>query len=401
MTRFRWALLLAGVLLLASAVAGVAQPRFGHAATTTSTKTITVTGNGSVTTVPDRAGFDFTVDTRGATAKAALAENSTAAAAVVAAVKNAGVADADIQTSQVSLSPQTNQDGTQIVGYSASTSISVKSTIARAGSIVDAAVAAGADGVSGPSLSISDQDAQYRDALQKAVAAAHAKAQTLADAAGHQPSAACRRSSKVPRSTPCRSRRRPASRPVSRSSRARRRSTQRSPSPTTRLDPQLASALERQASLRPLAPRAGIELPFPAVKPRTMKHDARRDAGAAVGDEVAVRDLGLRLGPRSIERPGDAARRIVDRIRLAAPPKGRPRIDEPQRRVGQAPDELVGRDRVAGPLKPAVNSAASICSSPSRSGPPQAARPPIRTAQSSWPKCRRSHQSRSAPPSDP
>jgi uncharacterized protein len=183
MMRFRWILLLAGVLLLASAVAGVAQPRLGHAAAPT-TKTITVTGNGSVTTVPDRAGFDFTVETRASTAKAALAQNSDAAAAVVAAVKNAGVADADIQTSQVSLSPQTKQDGTQIIGYIASNSISVKSTIAKAGSIVDAAVGAGADGVSGPSLSISDQDVQYRDALKKAVTAAHAKAQTLADAAG-------------------------------------------------------------------------------------------------------------------------------------------------------------------------------------------------------------------------
>jgi uncharacterized protein YggE len=166
MMRFRWILLLAGVLLLASAVAGVAQPHFGHAAGTTATKTITVTGNGSVTTVPDQAGFDFTVETKAATAKAALAQNSTAAAAVVAAVKNAGVADADIQTSQVS------------------NSISVKSTISKAGSIVDAAVAAGADGVSGPSLSLSDQDVQYRDALKLAVAAAHAKAQTLADAGG-------------------------------------------------------------------------------------------------------------------------------------------------------------------------------------------------------------------------
>jgi uncharacterized protein YggE len=184
MMRFRWILLLAGVLLLASAVAGVAQPRFGHAAAGTTTKTITVTGNGSVTNVADQAGFDFSVESRASTAKAALAQNSAAAAAVVTAVKDAGVAEADIQTSQISLSPQTDQAGTQIVGYAASTSISVKTAIAKAGSIVDAAVGAGADGVSGPSLSISDQDAQYRDALKKAVAAAHAKAQVLADAGG-------------------------------------------------------------------------------------------------------------------------------------------------------------------------------------------------------------------------
>jgi uncharacterized protein YggE len=183
MMRFRWILLIAGVLLAASAIAGVAQPRLGHAAGTT-TKTITVTGNGSVTTVPDRAGFDFTVDTRASTAKAALAQNAAAATAVAAAIKNAGVGAADIQTSQVSLSPQTNQAGTEIVGYAASNTVSVTTTIAKAGSIVDAAVGAGADGVSGPSLSVSDQDAQYRVALKKAVADAHAKAQALADAGG-------------------------------------------------------------------------------------------------------------------------------------------------------------------------------------------------------------------------
>jgi uncharacterized protein len=184
MMRLRSILILAGVLLVASAIAGIAQPRLGQAATIATPKTITVTGDGSVTTVPDQAGFDFTVDSRATTAKAALAQNASAAAAVVAAVKNAGVDLADIQTSQVSLSPQTNQAGTDIVGYAASTTISVTTTIAKAGPLVDAAVAAGADGVSGPSLSLSDQDVQYRDALKKAVANAHDKAQALADAGG-------------------------------------------------------------------------------------------------------------------------------------------------------------------------------------------------------------------------
>ena len=56
--------------------------------------------------------------------------------------------------------------------------------IDRAGAVVDAAVKAGADGVSGPSLSLSDQDALYNDALKKAVANAQTKAAALADAAG-------------------------------------------------------------------------------------------------------------------------------------------------------------------------------------------------------------------------
>jgi uncharacterized protein YggE len=187
MMRLRYALLIAAVLLAASAIAGVAQPQLGRSAAKTATtpaKAITVSGHGTVTTVPDRASFYFTVDTRAQTAAGALGRNADAATAVVAALKNAGVAAADIQTSQVYLSPQTSTNGTSIIGYAASTSIVVNTTIAKAGSIIDAAVGAGADGVSGPSLSRSDEDALYRDALKNAVSDARDKAAALASAAG-------------------------------------------------------------------------------------------------------------------------------------------------------------------------------------------------------------------------
>jgi hypothetical protein len=184
MKRFRTVLLLAGLLLVAAAIAGVAQPHSSQAAAAPTTKTITVTGDGTVTVVPDQAGFDFTADTKALTAKAALAQNASVAAGIVAAIKGAGVDAADIQSSQVSLSPQTNDAGTDITGYDASTTISITTTIAKAGTVVDAAVGAGADGVSGPTLSRSDQAAQYRVALKDAVADAHDKAQVLADAGG-------------------------------------------------------------------------------------------------------------------------------------------------------------------------------------------------------------------------
>jgi uncharacterized protein YggE len=184
MMRLRWILICAALLLAASAIAGVAQPLLGHAADTPTKKTITVTGNGSVTTVPDRAMFSFTVETRGDTAQAAIAKNSSAASAVIAAVKGAGIPASDIQTSQIYLSPQTNQTGTEIIGYAASNTITVKSTIAKAGAVVDAAVGAGANGASGPMLSRSDQDAQYREALKDAVADAKVKAEALASAGG-------------------------------------------------------------------------------------------------------------------------------------------------------------------------------------------------------------------------
>jgi uncharacterized protein YggE len=183
MLRFRRPFLLALVLLAASAIAGVAQPQIGRSADTPA-KTITVSGHGTVTTVPDRASFDFAVETRAQTATAAMTRNGDAAAAIAAAVKGAGVAAADLRTSLVSLMPQTDENGRTITGYIASTTVSAKTTIAKAGGIVDAAVDAGATSVYGPNLSRSDEDALYRKALANAVSDAKEKASALAAAAG-------------------------------------------------------------------------------------------------------------------------------------------------------------------------------------------------------------------------
>ena len=186
MKTIRRPLFLAGVLLAAAAMAGVAQPRLAHSAgnATSSTRTITVSGNGAVTAVPDRASFQFGVTTRAATAKGAMAANATAAAALIAALKAAGVASADLQTTGVSLSPQTNQDGTAIVAYEADNSVGATTALANAGALVDAAVAAGADSVSGPSLSVSNTSSLYSQALVRALGDAKAKAQTIAGASG-------------------------------------------------------------------------------------------------------------------------------------------------------------------------------------------------------------------------
>jgi uncharacterized protein YggE len=173
-------ILLAGLALFAAAaIAGVAQPRLAHSAAAADPKTITVSGAGSVETVPDQVTFSFTVTTRADTAKAALARNGTTADAVAAALRGA-----KLQTSAVLLSPQLNDDGTAVLGYTASTTITALTDLAKAGPLIDGAVAAGATEVAGPSWSQSDRDALYRQALQKAVADAKAKAEALADASG-------------------------------------------------------------------------------------------------------------------------------------------------------------------------------------------------------------------------
>ena len=173
------------LLLGAAALAGVAQPRLAHgAAAPAGGRTITVSGDGAVTTVPDRASFEFGVTTQADNAKDALGRNATEANAVIAALKAAGVAAADLSTTGVSLSPATGPDGMRIVSYTASNSVSARIALAKAGALVDAAVAAGANTVWGPGLDRSDRKALYRQALAQALTDAKAKADTLAQAAG-------------------------------------------------------------------------------------------------------------------------------------------------------------------------------------------------------------------------
>jgi uncharacterized protein len=183
MNRFRNVLLLAGVILVAAAIAGVAQPHIGGAATPSST-TITVTGNGTANATPDKASFDFGVQVTATTASEALSKDSQQANAIVDALKNAGIDSSDIQTTQVSLWPRTSSDGTTITGYQASNSVNVTAPLGKAGDLVDAAVGAGANNVDGPNLAVTDQSSYYAQALKLAVADAKTKAQAIADAAG-------------------------------------------------------------------------------------------------------------------------------------------------------------------------------------------------------------------------
>src|SRR5260221_1601451 len=142
---------------------------------------IVVTGNGAVTTVPDRAQLSFGVVSDGKTASAALRANAAEATKVIAAIKAQGIAAPDIRTEQVSLSPRYTQNGDGIVGYTATNSVGVTlRNLDKTGGVIDAAVDAGANQVSGPNLVRSDQSALYRTTLRAAIADAKAKDRTIA-----------------------------------------------------------------------------------------------------------------------------------------------------------------------------------------------------------------------------
>jgi uncharacterized protein YggE len=174
--------LAAGFLLVATALAGVLRPGgAGAADPATATDTVSVTGTGSVDAVPDRAEVSAGVETRAATAKASLTANAAAMQKVIAALRANG--GKDVTTQSVSLSTAFDQNG-QPNGFVASNVASAGTSLDGAGALIDAAVAAGANTVYGPTLSRSDADALYRQALAKAVDDAKARAEILAKAAG-------------------------------------------------------------------------------------------------------------------------------------------------------------------------------------------------------------------------
>lgn len=147
-----------------------------------------VSAEGRTTRVPDVATIRAGVVAQAPTAAGALADQAGRMARVLAALKKAGIADRDVATADVGLSPQYRyQDGQppQITGYQASNNVAIRfRDVKRAGTILDALVAAGANQISGPDLSIDQPDAAFDEARVDAIRRARARAELYAKAAG-------------------------------------------------------------------------------------------------------------------------------------------------------------------------------------------------------------------------
>jgi uncharacterized protein YggE len=145
---------------------------------------------GEATAVPDLATIGAGVVTQAPTASAAMAENARRTGATVAAIRKAGIADRDIRTTAINLSPQYRYADGQppaITGYQASSRVSVRfRDIKAAGPILDSLVAAGANQIDGPTLTIDQPEPLLDKAREQAIATARARAALYARAAGLQ-----------------------------------------------------------------------------------------------------------------------------------------------------------------------------------------------------------------------
>ncbi len=144
---------------------------------------LSVSATGEAETRPDQAFFQVGVENFGQTGEVASAANRKDIAALLAALKAAGVAEKDIQTRAVNI--QRIEWGDRKGQYQASNIVAVTvRDIARAGAAVAAATGAGANVMSGPDLRMTDPETAANSAYAAAYANARKRAEAYAEAAG-------------------------------------------------------------------------------------------------------------------------------------------------------------------------------------------------------------------------
>ena len=171
------AVALAGALLTAPVRAQVIPPA-----------TISVTGEATVSVPPDLAEIEGGVTSEAKTAREASEANNAAMGKVLQALKGAGIEEKDVQTSRLSLQPQSAPSRTgpsTVAGYRASNRVTIRlRDVTKVASVIDTLVGAGANEIGGINFVVSQASKLLDEARERAVADARRKAEIYAKAAG-------------------------------------------------------------------------------------------------------------------------------------------------------------------------------------------------------------------------
>ena len=190
MTAYRPLTTLVAVLALGSIAAPARAQGPAAVAASPVPTTFSLSAVGETKVAPDMATINLGVNTEAATAGEALRANATKMTAVIAALKKGGLADRDIQTSNLSINPQYVYEQNQpprLTGYQVANQVTVTvRDLAKLGQAVDATVNAGANSAGGISLGLADPSAAEDAARQAAVKALNAKADLYAKATGYR-----------------------------------------------------------------------------------------------------------------------------------------------------------------------------------------------------------------------
>lgn len=159
--------------------------------------TISVTGEGEVSAIPDIGTFSFSVEAEGADATVAQNESATKMNAILAYLKEKGVEDKDVKTENYNLYPKYKYEprpcpvgsycpGEQVQdGFTVSQTVTVKvRQVDTSGELISGVGEKGATNISGLSFTIDDTTALKDEARTAAIEDAKAKAEVLADQLG-------------------------------------------------------------------------------------------------------------------------------------------------------------------------------------------------------------------------
>jgi uncharacterized protein YggE len=177
---------------LGIAASGIAMPGMA-AAEDRPTPRITVVGEGETAASPDMAILSLSVLREADTARAALDANNKAMAAVIDAMKKAGIADRDLQTSGLSIDPRYStvkhdsktQEEPKIIGYRVVNTLTVRvRDLDKLGAVIDSSVSLGVNQGGGITFTNDDMSKPMQEARKNAMEDAIARARTLTEAAG-------------------------------------------------------------------------------------------------------------------------------------------------------------------------------------------------------------------------
>lgn len=148
---------------------------------------IAVAGRGEIKVSPDRATIQISVQTRATTAAAAAAENATKQQAVLAALRQLGLANDQLSTINYNVYPEQRYEQNKepvIVGYNVTNTILVDvRKLNQVGPVIDAALSHGANMITSLQFYASNTEAARRTAIASAIEKARADAEAAARAA--------------------------------------------------------------------------------------------------------------------------------------------------------------------------------------------------------------------------
>src|SRR5436309_10607097 len=149
---------------------------------------ITVSGEATVSVAPDLAQIDAGITSEAKTARETSEANNAAMGKVLLALKSAGIAESDYQTSRLSLQPQyapNRSAPSPIVGYRASNRVTVRlRDVNKLAGVIDTLVGAGANDIGGIAFSVANASKLLDGAREQAITDARRKAEIYAKAAG-------------------------------------------------------------------------------------------------------------------------------------------------------------------------------------------------------------------------